>query len=145
MYLPEKFYSTNQIVRHSRGYTHFFDADAKRFFNSRIGYATFQTNNPFITLFVTSEKYVSRDERYSEPRLYSIRSYDSRTRSVSTVGEFQEYKTSRAAARDAVRYAARLEMSLEDQYDYALCLNQEYDYWRKRQEKSGVFVKDLWL
>lgn len=137
-YLPERFYTTDQIRRHSQGKTHFFDKDSMRFFNSRIGQNAYSTNNPFITLFVTSEKYENRYSGTSEARYYTIRSYDSRTGSVDTVGEFQAYSSSKEANRWAKFLAhSGWEYSLEDQHEYALLINAEYDSRKRRALAQG--------
>lgn len=136
-YLPERFYSTDQIKQHSSGKTHFFDRDSMRFFSSRIGQNAYPTNNPFITLFVTSEKFEDRYSNYSEPRYYTIRAYDSRTGSIDTVGEFQAYQSSKTANRVAKELAPEWEYTSEDQHEYALLINAEYDVEKRRAIAYG--------
>lgn len=132
MYLPQRFYSTDDIVHHSRRKTHFFDQDSKRFFNSRIGQNAYSTNNPFITLFTTSEKYENRYSHTSEPRYYTIRSYDYRTSDIETIGEFKEYSSSKQANRKAKEMAKNWEYTLEDQHEYALLLNDQFEYEKRK-------------
>ena len=72
------YYSTNCIEREATGY--FFSKDAMRFFKSRILETVYQ--GPGGVYFVTSEK------SPNGPRAYSIRVYNTETRSVSTMGEF---------------------------------------------------------
>lgn len=137
MHVPQTFYSADQIERHSSGKTHFFDPGAKRFFRSRIGSNAYPTANPFVTYFVTSEQFEdSRGRR--EPRCYTVRSYDWRTADISTVGEFQRYATGRTAALAAKRMAGEVEYSVQDQHEYALLLNEDYDY----EEKRGARFND---
>lgn len=159
--LPDRFYDTASIERDSAGYTHFFDRGAKRFFLSRIGQNAYPTANPFITLFVTSERFDGADryeDRYvatgrvnsyglmgiakhtvmiGDPRRYTIRSYDWRTRSIGTVGEFQAYDSSRAANREARRLAGDWNVTPEDWHAYALALNEEYDSGKRRAMARG--------
>lgn len=74
----------------------FFDADAMRFFDSRVHDAVYGGR-----FFVTSEQFVQSDGT-KHPRRYSVREIDA-AGSVWTVGTFQQYATSReahAAARD---------------------------------------------
>lgn len=146
MYTPDRFYSTDQIIRHSSGKTHFFDVGAKRFFNSRIGQSAYSTNNPFVTLFTTSEKYENRWSQHYELRKYTIRSYDWRTGSVDTVGKFQQFNSARQAVLEIEKIRQTIEYSLEDQHEYALLLNQSYDYARKKATQRGetkFYVSDL--
>lgn len=143
--LPQIFYSTNEIVRDSRGSTHFFDTDAKRFFSSRIGQNAYRTANPFKTLFTTSEQFVMYNG-YSERRKYSVRLYDSRTKNIDTVGEFQQYRSSREANTAAIRLIPTIEYSVEDQHEYALLLNEAYDVQKRRamyKGESKFYAPDL--
>lgn len=135
-YLPERFYSTDRIKRHSEGYTHFFDPATMRYFNSRIGSNAYPTANPFVTLFTTSERFVPLYER-AHPRLYSVRSYDSRDHDINTVGEFQAYTSSASANRAAKQLASEWEYTLEDQHEYALLINEECDVTAKRAAHYG--------
>lgn len=125
--LPERFYVIGQILSHARGHTHWFDRDTMRFFNSRVGSNTYPTNNPYITLFVSSERFDEKTKRY-----YSIRSYDSQTHDIDTIGEFQQYDSSRVANREAKRIAQTIEPTLDDLHDYALAINAEYDSRKRR-------------
>jgi len=74
----------------SRGGYHFFDADAKRFFSSRIGKTLYGGR-----YFVTSEQFHGSDG-YTAPRLYTVREIRD-DGSVWDIGEFQQYETSREA------------------------------------------------
>lgn len=166
MSVVEHFYTTDQIENHYRGHGHWFDADSKRFFNSRIGQNAYPTANPFITLFVSSERcawddhyegrwgvveiksnsdlvYEKRDVFVGEKRHYSIRSYDSRTHSIDTVGEFQEYNTSKTANSTAKKLALQWEFSIEDQHEFAILFDTDRDqtvrrnaYWKEKEERS---------
>lgn len=135
-YLPEKFYSTDRIKRHSEGHTHYFDASTMRFFNSRIGSNAYPTTNPFVALFTTSEQFTA-STGWTPGRKYSVRSYDSRSYDFSTVGEFQAYTTSASANRAAKQLAGEWEYTLEDQHEYALLINQDYDYEARRASLYG--------
>lgn len=135
--LPQSFYSTDQIERHSYGHTHFFDADSKRFFNSRIGDNAYPTPNPFVTLFTTSERNSGRFGGPSYRRKYTVRAYDSRTHDIDTVGEFQDYASSASANRAAKQLAADWEYPIEDMHEYALALNEEYNNLERRAIKRG--------
>lgn len=130
--LPERFYSTEDIRRHCEYHTHWFDASSMRFFDSRIGSNVYPTNNPYITLFVSSERFDEKTKRY-----YSIRSYDSRTHDIDTIGEFQQYDSSRQANREAKRIAATIEPTLDELHDYALAINAEYDSRKRRALHRG--------
>ena len=75
------------VKRHNKEVGHhFFSKDTMGFFNSRI-----ESNLIGGKYFVTSEK---NDDW---PRLYTIREYDKTTGRISTHGDFQQYKTLRAA------------------------------------------------
>lgn len=127
------FYTVADIERHAAGHTHWFDRDTKRFFNSRLGFNVYRTANPFFWLFVTSE----RNSWGNHPRLYSVRSYDSRTREVDTVGEFQGYNSSAGANRAARRIAQTITPNLEDLHDWALAINANYDSSKRRARARG--------
>ena len=86
-------------LRNKQAGQHWFDADAKRFFASRISEPVYPTPDGAKVYFVSSERY----ER--EPRMYTVRVMDWDTGSVDTVGEFQEYKTSAAARKVAAQLA----------------------------------------
>lgn len=164
MSVIQQFYNTDQIENHyhghGHGHGHWFDADSKRFFNSRIGQNAYPTTNPFITLFVSSErcswndhfesKWVDahitengdivrdlRDVFVGEKRRYSIRSYDSRTHEIDTVGEFQAYNSGKTANRIAKELALKWEFSLEDMHEFALILNLDFDQTKRRAVARG--------
>ena len=80
------------IVR-ANGYSnqhHFFDAGATRFFNSRYPQTGIVKDNK--AYFVTSEQF-----DYKSPRLYTVRVCNMETGIVDTIGEFQQYQTSKQA------------------------------------------------
>ena len=92
---------------HKQAGGHFFDADSKRFFDSRIG----QNVWPGVTgwFFTTSEQFHNWATQYHAPRLYTVRKLNADNhRSIDSVGEFQQY-TSSAAARRAAEKAAQEE------------------------------------
>lgn len=82
----------------SKAVGHFFDKGAMRFFNSRILSDVFPSTK--CVYFVTSEQY-----DYKSPRLFTVRSFDLTTRSIETVGEFQEYATRAQAISAAINLA----------------------------------------
>lgn len=82
-YTVKQVRQANKAIRH-----HFFEAATMRFFNSRVGRRVYRG-----CYFVTSE----RREIY-EPRLYTVRRVTEDGR-VTTVGNFQAYKSARAARR----------------------------------------------
>lgn len=69
---------------------HFFDAGATRFFKSRYPQTGIVKDNK--AYFVTSEQF-----DYNSPRLYTVRVCDMETGIVDTIGEFQQYQTSKQA------------------------------------------------
>jgi len=75
-------------INRERG-QHWFSPDTMRFFRSKI-----ETEGALIgdKYFITSEQ---RD--YDTPRLYSVRIFDRGTGAVNTVGEFQEFRSKKAA------------------------------------------------
>lgn len=81
-----------EIVR-ANGYSsqhHFFDAGATRFFSSRYPQTGVVKDNK--AYFITSEQF-----DYKSPRLYTVRVCDMATGVVDSVGEFQQYRTSKQA------------------------------------------------
>ena len=79
----------------SRNGGHFFDAGAMRFFKSRTSEAGIELDDKIY--FVTSERFDS-----STPRYYSVRYYDQSANNtdrckIETLGEFQQYATSKQA------------------------------------------------
>jgi len=89
----------NQIIEISRlHHNHFFDADAMRFFNSRISTKVYESKTKGVYYFVTSEKYKE------EPRRYTVRKFVEETGSIDTLdinGEdgFQYFASLREAHR----------------------------------------------
>lgn len=79
--------------------SHWFDAGAMRFFNSRLLEGVYRDSDRS-GYFVSSERY---DD--TEPRLYSVRKYvfseDGSRVEIDTVGEFQGYETAGAARKVA--------------------------------------------
>ena len=73
---------------------HWFDQDTIRFFNSRISNKAYHLKDQKLVYFISSEQYNAQS-----PRLYSIRLYNSKTGQMDTIGEFQQYKTSKQAKR----------------------------------------------
>ncbi len=76
---------------------HFFEPATLRFFRSKVYPEVYGQRG---TYFVTSEQFDARS-----PRLYTIRTIDWECR-ISTVGEFQQYPTLRAARKAAAEVAA---------------------------------------
>lgn len=79
---------------------HFFDADSKRFFRSRIGQDVYE--GPGGIFFTTSEQF-----DHKSPRLYTVRQFNPETGACKTVGEFQQYASSSGARRAAERMAKK--------------------------------------
>lgn len=149
--LPEILYTVSDIKRHAErlGQTHWFDRGSMRWFNSRLSATIHPTGSPYVYLFVSSERCDWNDRREmvttswgdelgtvfcstrevwrGDPRLYSVRSYDLRSGSVDTIGEFQGYATARAAHRAAAKIAPTITATLEDWQEYAIAVNDEYD------------------
>jgi hypothetical protein len=74
-----------------------FSPSTLRFFDSVAGRDVHQ--GPGGVFFVSSEQFDARS-----PRLYSVREFDPETAKISTLGEFQQYKTeaeAQAAAAEA--------------------------------------------
>lgn len=83
--------------------SHWFDPDTLRFFSSRISDSVYE--GPGGIFFVTSEQRKGWGSIPDAPRLYSVRRFEPKTGGISTHGEFQEYRTSRAAHAAARRAA----------------------------------------
>ena len=66
---------------------YYFSPDTMRFFKSRIESELFKQK-----YFITSEQHGDWS-----PRLFSIREYDPKTHKISTVGDFQRYKSKEKA------------------------------------------------
>ena len=90
-----------ELANHKRGH-HFFDADSKRFFRSRIGGTLY--GGPGGEFFVTSEREATWEKR-AIPRRYTVRQAMPDGR-VATVGEFQQYASYSGATAAAKRLAA---------------------------------------
>lgn len=80
----------------------FFSKGAMRFFASRVSDAVYQGDGG--VFFVTSEQF--RSHEYTARRMYTVHQFNPETKDVSTVGEFQAYK-SRTAAHEAAKRAAK--------------------------------------
>lgn len=87
------------IAAHQDAGMHFFDADSKRFFRSRIGSTVYE--GPGGVYFVTSEQFEFRGR--SAPRKYTVRKFNQDDASIDHVGEFN--KLSR---REAAKLAKKL-------------------------------------
>ena len=81
---------------------HFFDADTKRFFSSRIGQEVYE--GPGGIYFTTSERFYP-SEGAPSARGYTVRKFDPATGKVDTMGEFQAYASSGGARMAAARLA----------------------------------------
>ena len=94
----------SDIKRENRtsGY-HFFEANALRFFNSKISSTVYQGEGG--VFFVTSEQFVPTDGSPPYPRMFTVRRFMPETGDVRTASTFQEFKTVEEA-RAAARYYA---------------------------------------
>lgn len=105
MNTQKRLHTLDQIKRAAKAAgSHWFDEDTLRYFSSRISSHVYSV--PGGALFVSSEQfrgYGSPDG----PRLYTIRSC-SFEGVIDTIGEFQQYETSRAA------HAAALKLAIAD-------------------------------
>ena len=99
------FTDTNDIKRNHRG--HWFSKDTMRFFQSRISETVYYGKD--LLFFVSSEK-----DRWDNPRMYTVRSYDPKTDQIDTVGEYQAYKSRSGAASAAERVALDSFHALEE-------------------------------
>jgi hypothetical protein len=92
---------TDDIRSHYRGHGHWFDADAIRFFHSRVAATAYKTDDGSRAYFVSSERY-----DFDTARKFTVRVYNFETHDIRTVGEFQAY-ASRSGADAAARRLAR--------------------------------------
>jgi hypothetical protein len=101
----ETYLTLQEVIRaHEDAGGHFFDADTKRFFRSRIGDRTYC--GPGGIYFTTSEQFVGSGG-YVAPRRYSVRRFDAENpRSIDDVGGFQAYATAATARAAALRAAS---------------------------------------
>ena len=76
--------------------SHWFDASTMAFFQSRVSTRVYPSSGG--TYFVSSER------RWAEPRMYSVR-FVALDGTADTVGEFQGYRSARAAHAAAARLA----------------------------------------
>lgn len=79
---------------------HFFDADTIRFFNSRVSDRAYKVGDK--AYFITSE----RSKIGNQPRKWSIRVIDLTTGNIRTVGQFQEFNSSKEAKAELKRILA---------------------------------------
>ena len=101
-YVPG-FFSVSAIRAHAlENGCKWFQRGAMRFFSTRLLRGTWQSWDGR-TYFVSSD---ARGPRAEYGRGYSVRAYDPRTFTVSTVGEFNGYSTPRAARKAAQEAAA---------------------------------------
>jgi len=84
-------YEIYPIDEIERLYPHWFSKGAQRFFNSRWSLTYYRKGNK--GYFISSEKYEC------EARLYTIREFDFDTKSMNTIGKFQEFTTKREALK----------------------------------------------
>lgn len=93
---------TDQLAhRNAASGWHFFDADSKRFFSSRISETAYVTQDGF-AFFVTSERKGFRETA----RAYTVRIAETATgRIVGSFGEFLEFASRSAADRAARKLA----------------------------------------
>lgn len=100
--MANPFYTLDQIKEaNARAGGHWFEPGALRFFASRISDRVHC--GPGGIFFVSSEQF--RSSRGNGPRLYSVREFHPDTGRVETVGEFQAYKSGRAAHAAAAEMA----------------------------------------
>lgn len=93
----------HQYYRKTKG--HFFDADAMKFFKSKV-YNVFQVNEKYI-YFLTSERFVNYFPSYhSEPRKYTVRVMDKNTFEILD-NDFQKYSSKAAAEKAMIREALK--------------------------------------
>lgn len=93
-------YSINDLQAHYERKTrgHWFSPGAMSFFKTRLSEELYYSDS--VIYFVTSEK------GPDDVRAYSLRSYDSETGALDTVGEFQAYATlarAKNAAKNAIK------------------------------------------
>lgn len=82
---------TINILQVKQAHTgHWFSSGAMKFFDSRIPQTAIMENGK--AYFVSSERF-----DYNSPRLYSIRVCDMSSGKIDTIGEFQQYATSKQA------------------------------------------------
>lgn len=78
---------------------HWFDADSKRFFSSRIGMIFHGQSPADWNIFISSE----RNTWGNEPRLYTVRQLQIDGQ-IESLSEFQQYRTSKQAQRAIEKY-----------------------------------------
>tara|TARA_R110000868_G_scaffold11921_1_gene57939 strand:- start:676 stop:1020 length:345 start_codon:yes stop_codon:yes gene_type:complete len=105
MNTQKRLHTLDQIKRAAKAAgSHWFDAAALRYFSSRISNHVYSV--PGGALFISSEQYRGYGSP-DGPRLYTVRSC-SFEGAIDTVGEFQQYETSKAA------HAAALKLAMAD-------------------------------
>jgi hypothetical protein len=90
----EKMEMWEVIEANKRAGFHFFDADTKRFFRSRIGNTLYVDR-----YFTTSEQFHNNMTGQTDARKYTIREFHKDTGRISEVGEFQQYDSNAQAVR----------------------------------------------
>ena len=105
------FHTVNEIKQLARDCgNHFFDAEAMRYFSSRVGSKVYGGK-----YFITSEQFVTYYPDYHrEPRKYTIRAviYHEGRFGIEDVGDFQQYETREAAVKRAERLGAHRMLEL---------------------------------
>ena len=96
----QRFNSESRLADYNkRCENHWFDADSKRFFSSRIG-AIYHGQSPADwNIFVSSE----RNTWSNEPRMYTVRQLQI-DGGVESLSEFQQYSSSAQARRAIEKY-----------------------------------------
>ena len=111
---------------------HWFDADSKRFFNSRWDNVLYQNDGSIYAYFISSER-----NGYNNPRLYTIRrvnmrSFDFSSDFKSKIFNFQGFSTKREAYKFLREY-----LKTEDvKTDLIAWLKAELDSIRNYQETA---------
>jgi hypothetical protein len=103
-------YEYGYICRNAGRVHPFFDAATMRFFNSGLQDSCYINETVPYWYFVTSE----RCPWGEFPRLYSVRCFNKMTGDIDTIGEFQQYKTSAAATKEAKRLASLTSQDIKE-------------------------------
>ena len=82
---------------------HWFDADTKRFFRSRLAAGGYRAPDGSI-FFVSSEQYQAVNGSM-QPRRYTVRHLTGTKGNIRTIGEFQQYASASGANAAAMRFA----------------------------------------
>ncbi len=95
---------------------HFFDESTLRFFDSIIEPETY---GPLGTWFLTSEQpplWTGQTER--DPRMWTIRRFDTRSHQMDTVGEFRGYESKDAALAALWHHHDELERVVDENRNF---------------------------